>query len=237
MSWPTPPAPHVFATRKLRFLLKFPTRSRPQQFFNVLDRWLALASGRHEITYLITLDEDDETMNTPEVRARLAALPVEAVYGKSASKIEACNRDMEGRSFDILMLASDDMVPQIQGWDNVVGVDMLMAFPDLDGALHYTDGGAFSKKIITFSVMGEALYRKLGYIYHPAYKSVFCDNDFTDVVRRLGKYKWTGRTLARHDHPYNTKSVPQDDLYRRNDAHWAADEATFNARQRANYST
>lgn len=231
------PAPGIVASTTSppqRVLLKFPTRQRPGMFFATLERWLSMASGRHEIRSVVSLDADDATMNNDAVLGRLRAMPgVEAIVGQSASKVDACNRDLAGRSFDVLVLASDDMVPEATGWDEIVVHDMLSAFPNRDGALHYHDG--HRDDIITLSVMGGNLYRHLGYVYHPRYWSLWCDNDFTQVVRRIGKYeKKPGVVLARHMHPANGHGV-SDGLYARNDRYFKADQETYRDRERREF--
>lgn len=227
-----PPAPPPLepARRPRRVLVKFPTRSRPAQFLDVLGRWRSLASGTHEVAYLVTLDEDDPAMNEPGMLAALHGMPgVEAIVGRSASKVEACNRDMEGRVFDVLLLASDDMVPQVPGWDEILVRDMVREFPGFDGALHYPDG--YRADIVTLSVMGGNLYGRLGHLYHPSYRSLWCDDEFTAVASALGKLAFCGTLLALHEHPANRGGLGADGLYERNEIPRAADEANFRVRK------
>ena len=102
----------------MRLLIKFPTRSRPDKFKQVLEMYIDYLSGKHDVRFVITCDEDDETMNNPEVRKWFASLQesgvnLTAYYGDSKSKIEACNANMENETFDVGLLASDDMIPQM----------------------------------------------------------------------------------------------------------------------------
>lgn len=60
--------------------------------------------------------------------------------------------------------------------------------------------------------MGKKLYDILGYIYYPEYKSMWCDNEFTDVVRMMSKYAYVPRVIVKHE----WKKYGVDRLYARN---------------------
>jgi hypothetical protein len=213
----------------VNILVKFPTRSRPERFFAALERWRELESGGHQVDYLITLDRDDESMNRPEVLDALTAMTnLKFVVGESKSKVDACNRDLDGRYFEVLVLASDDMMPVLQSWDRDVSERMLSAFPDLDGALQYSDGRR-KDDLMTIPVMGAGLYARWGYVYHPAYQSLFCDNEFTEHAKKLGKFAKVDEILARHDHHLFVRGI-KDDLYDRNDRFFRSDGVTFHRR-------
>lgn len=214
-------------------LVKWPTRERPALFRRQFNAWRQRQSGRHQVHYLITLDSDDPTMT--DQLAQFTACPnIHAVVGPPSGKIGACNRDMEiigrlwpGMKPDIVMLASDDMTPIAQHWDRQVVHDMDACFPLYDGALHYHDGYLGGDTLITLSIMGWNLYRRFGYFYHPSYKSLRCDNEFTAVVRVLGKYRYSPQTLFRHDHI----GRQSDSLHRKNESFFQADGAMYNARK------
>ena len=185
----------------MNILVKWPTRQRPGEFLAALTQWRRLASRRNTVRYIISIDADDASMQSLVPRAGLAAMPDVRVFTGPAgrSKIQACNADLPGgRTQDVpawsdftpdaLLLASDDMLPQHHDWDAIVAREMARHFPALDGAIHFNDGYHGQDKLITLSMMGWNLYRRFGYVYHPAYRSFYCDNEFTDVVRMIGKY-------------------------------------------------
>ncbi|MDA8378462.1 MAG: glycosyltransferase family A protein [Planctomycetia bacterium] len=214
-------------------LVKWPTRERPALFRRQFNAWRQRQSGLHQVHYLITLDSDDATMT--DQLAEIASSPdVRAVVGPPSGKVGACNRDMEiiGRLWpdlkpDIVMLASDDMTPIAVHWDQQIVRDMDARFPLYDGALHYHDGYLGGDTLITLSILGWNLYRRFGYLYHPSYKSLWCDNEFTDVVRVLGKYRYSPQTLFRHDHI----GRQPDSLHRKNESFFQTDGAMYNARK------
>ena len=223
----------------MNILIKWPTRGRVNLFFQTLAQWRALESQRHKVVYLIAIDVDDPVMNNPSVLQLLARMPdVHYRVGLAGrSKIDACNSDLEnvagviGMEPEVLILASDDMIPQVNDWDDSIAVTMRQHFPAMDGALHFDDGYMGSTRLITLSIMGWNLYRRFGYAYHPAYRSMFCDNEFTDVVRCIGKYHYQSRVLFRHCHIGRRP----DALFIRNQQWWDADKAMYDRRRAAHF--
>ncbi len=221
----------------MNILVKWPTRSRPQLFLTTLAGWRSMASGCHRIRYLVSSDADDATMCSPSVTRALAAMTdVRVVAGAAQrSKVQACNADLPtdadfgfvGEPPDMLILASDDMQPQLSAWDDIFARKMAQDFPAMDGALHFSDGYRGGPSLITLSIMGWNLFRRLGYVYHPAYQSFFCDNEFTAVARKTGKYAWDPRVVIRHEHI----GTRPDALYWRNQRRWREDELMFALRQ------
>ena len=187
-------------SENIRLLFKYPTRGRPELFRKTLQKYYDMITGRYQYQFLISMDTDDQLMNCREIRSFLDEKKnLRYVYGDSKTKIEACNADMEGVEFDILILVSDDMIPINPEFDWVIVSSMLEYFPDLDGALHFHDGSESGAKIITQSIMGVNLYHYFGYIYHPAYRSLWCDNEFTDIVRKMGKVRYIENVIVRHE--------------------------------------
>jgi len=165
--------------------------------------------------FLLSFDEDDIMMNNPHMRKILDSQGegVRYYFGNSKSKIQAVNADMDkAPDYDILLLASDDMVPVQHGYDDMIATDMQTHFPDLDGVLHYNDG-IRGEALNTLCIMGKPYYDRFGYIYNPEYTSVFCDNEFTEVSRMLGKAAYIDKLIIQHKWMEQGK----DALYQRNE--------------------
>ena len=199
----------------MRFLCKFPSRSRPGRFLEVFNLYRSYLSGKHSMEFLLSFDEDDIMMNNPHMRKILDSQGegVRYYFGNSKSKIQAVNADMDkAPDYDILLLASDDMVPVQHGYDDMIATDMQTHFPDLDGVLHYNDG-IRGEALNTLCIMGKPYYDRFGYIYNPEYTSVFCDNEFTEVSRMLGKAAYIDKLIIQHKWMEQGK----DALYQRNE--------------------
>ena len=190
----------------MNFLIQFPTLARPEKFLHVLDKYVATCSTWNKLFFNINCDADDDTMTDPYVQERIKYIlskrhEVDGVinYDKDTDKISAINSNIENKSFDVVICASDDMLPKVYSWDQQIAVAMEKHFPNLDGCVHFNDGNT-DGKLITFSILGRKLYEHFGYIYHPDYKSLYCEDEITQVVRAKGKEKYIDQVIITHEH-------------------------------------
>ncbi len=214
----------------MNMLVKFPTRSRPEKFTEVYTAACKLLSGEHEVRWLVSIDDDDESMQNHPMRLDPPA-GVEFISGPRTTKVGACNAGLPGPwNWDVLVLLSDDMVPQVKSWDAIICADLVHSFYDLDGALWYDDGFV-GEKLDTLPIMGRPYYDRFGYVYEPGYQSVWCDNEFTDVGKLLGRLPYSSMCLFRHEHPANIGGN-QDQLYLENGGMdlWNVDHARYDFR-------
>lgn len=155
-----------------------------------------------KINFLITLDTDDKLMNQPGVIDMFKEYKnLSYVYGESKSKIDAVNRDIDvDGDWDIILIASDDMIPKVKGYDTIIRNKMNELYPDTDGVLWFNDGNQ-GDKLNTLCILGKKYYKRFNYIYHPDYKSLWCDNEFMDVANLLKKQTYLNEIIIRHEHP------------------------------------
>ena len=154
-------------------------------------------------------------------------------YDENTNKISAINDHIDEHEFDIVICASDDMVPKAWGWDNEIAIAMQEHFPELDGCVHFNDGNT-DGELITFSILGKALYDHFGYIYHPDYKSLYCDDEFTQEVRRMGKEKYINKVIISHEHwsIEGSENHNQADIAVQKTLHYSGrDQLVFNRRK------
>lgn len=215
-------------------LIKIPTRERSQQFFTNLDRYYALLSQKYPYHFLITCDEDDKNMNCGEVRKKFENYQnLTVIYGKSISKIDAYNRDLDKiDNYDLILATSDDAIPVVYGYDQIIIEAMQKKFPDFDGVIKFNDG--HQKTLNTLPVIGIKFYKRFNYIYYPTYKSIYPDLELTLVSKLLKKELVIDQVLIRHDHPI-WKTAFYDNLYRKNDKFNAADRQIFVKRAKNNF--
>jgi hypothetical protein len=200
----------------MNILIKFPTRGRPERFTHALDKYINLAANKDKLSFLVSVDEDDQTVTPAFIQATMSKHPrIQVCIGRSENKIHAINRDMEkAPPYDILLLASDDMVPECQAYDETIRNTMAMHFPDTDGVLWFNDGYQ-GPALNTLCIIGKKYYDRFGYIYYPGYKSFFCDNEFTAKAKQLNKQIYFDLILIRHFHVVKDMSL-MDDTYIRN---------------------
>ncbi len=219
----------------MQLLIKFPTRNRPEKFLSVLELYRNHLDQPQKCSFLVSADLDDTSMNNDQMKDHLAATPrVQLCFGANRSKIEAVNANMDqAPAFDILLLASDDMIPVTQGFDAVVRNRMQTHFPDTDGALFFNDGRT-GPELNTLCILGRKYYERFGYIYHPAYQSFYCDNEYTLVGKALNRLPYFPEVLIRHNH-YTFVHQKPDALYLKNRPLSFHDSKVFAERKAQNF--
>jgi len=191
-----------------------------------------MANDKDNIHFLVSYDEDDSEMK-PQIIERLSkSIPITFVCGKSDNKIHACNRDIEQvQDWDIVLLLSDDMIPQKWGWDDSVR----QAYSkDLDLCVHFSDGYT-KQKLQTLLIYGRPYFDRFGYLYNPEYVSLWSDNESMQVAKLLGKYVYYDEVLFRHEHYSNNQSLQADELMRKNESYYKQDQRTYNKRLSINF--
>jgi hypothetical protein len=220
----------------MKICYSFPSRSRPERFFKTLDN-IRDMSASQDYFILAKLDSDDSSMNNDLVKIRIKKYKnVIVKWGKSEGKVHAVNRGMEDLpDCDIIIIMSDDIVWDVYGFDDEIRSSFKKFFPGFDGTIHYPDDNGKANTIIV-SILGVNLYKRLGYLYCPEYMAVYCDNEFTEVTRRIGKYIYVNKRLFTHNHPIWTKQG-WDDLYRSNESPevYKKDREVFMKRQSNNF--
>lgn len=185
----------------MKILIKFPTRGRKDKFFNVLDIYYQLAENIDNVEFQITIDTDDESMNNHNVLEKLKTYKnLKYNLGFSKNKINAVNRDITIGDWDIILIASDDMIPKVKGYDNIIRNKMTELYPNTDGVLWFNDGNQ-GNRLNTLCILGKKYYERFNYIYHPDYTSLWADNEFMDVANLLNKQTYFNDIIIRHEHP------------------------------------
>lgn len=216
----------------MKILVKIPSRSRPDKLKDCLNKAFYLQSTK-SVRYLVSLDTDDTHVN--EYCQWIEQQPnTEFALGMSNNKIHACNRDISGK-WDILVLLSDDMICQSEGWDRDIITRFKGMYEDLDGCLWYSDG--YQDRICTMSIMGRKYYERFNYIYHPDYHSLFSDNEFTEVAVSLQKMQKIDTCLFAHQHWANDPQFITDPLYQKNETFYQLDQEVYNRRKLAGFET
>lgn len=183
----------------MKILFKYPTRQRSLKFLNCISSYYEkIKNNNFEI--ILSIDHDDFEMNNEKMISHIKGLEnLNYCIGNSKSKIEAINANIPSTEWDILVLISDDMIPEVDGFDDIIRRDMINLYPDTDGVLWYFDG--WRRDLNTLCVLGRKYYDRFKYIYHPDYKSFWCDMEFTEVANILKKQTFIDQTIIRHLHP------------------------------------
>lgn len=216
----------------LKILVKFPTRGRPDKFFNVLDTYREKAKKPENIWFIVSCDSDDQAMLS--CKGQLEKIPnLICFFNDNSSKIQAINADISTFLFDILLLAADDMIPKEAGYDSIIREKMSCYFPDLDGVLWFNDGYKY-QKLNTLPIMGKRYYDRFKYIYYPQYQTMFADAEFTEVAILLGKIIYFDQVIIEHQHPdYGFCDI--DHVYRKNMRDRLSDKQLYEKRKKQRF--
>jgi hypothetical protein len=224
-----------------KILVKFPSRERPEKFILALKKCIDYSLDPSNISYLITLDQNDPRLISYKAfLTNLCNSSVKYIVGNSTSKIHAINRDLQQTEpWDIIVLMSDDMICQKQGWDTILrdtaqktGLDQVFYFWDGDLRTKRHNNG---KGLNTMIVCGHKYFNRFNYLYHSEYSSLWCDNEWSDVSQLLKKEYRSDIVLFRHVHFSNTPGLIPDALMRKTQAFYTRDQLTYNRRKASNF--
>lgn len=222
----------------MKILVKFPTRGRPDLFFKTLDLYYNLADDKNKLFFLVSIDKDDPSMFNADINLKLLNYDnLQFIMGESSSKIDAVNRDMDLLEFDydIILLASDDMIPQVQGYDSIIRDKMKNLYPDTDGILFFNDGYK-NNELNTLCILGKKYYQRFNYIYYSGYKSLFADNEFMDVGYLLNRQTYIDQCIIKHEHPDNGfEGMSKDQIHLLNIKYYHHDRELFEKRKSINF--
>jgi hypothetical protein len=148
------------------------------------------------------------------------------------SVVEATNRAAMIADGDILVYLSDDFKSP-DNWGQLV----MKEFENENRPLLIKVDDCLQKfdvPVLTIPIMNRALYERLGYFWHPEYKSMHVDVDLYHTVRKMGALKNCPHLKFPHEHPANGKA-PDDETYRASAKNWNQGLAVFNKRKAAGF--
>lgn len=200
-----------------------PSRGRPQRAYETARKWLDNAGCDCE--YILSLDEDDPTLS----RYPLNTNETHVIINNNKSVVEATNQAAKKAEGEILIYLSDDFdCPPL--W----GPMILKEFQNEDRPLIIKVDDCFQPlgiAILTIPIMNRKLYEKLGYFWHPGYKSMFVDEDLYWTSRKLGALKFSEHLKFPHLH----KKDGDDSTYQASAKNWGQGKEFFMQRRGAGF--
>lgn len=212
-----------------KILYNIATRNRPHQLDEVLTN-LAIHC-QQDFLVCVKVDNDDKFFedyrSVVQFHSEVYGFHIWFFGGTSVSKVDAINRNIQVDGWDILVNLSDDQRFIMPGFDSIIRQHM-----EEDCFLHFPD--EMARSLCTMSIMSRMYYDRFGYVYHPSYKSLWCDNEATEVAQLLGKYKFVDQVLFKHYH-HAWGLASKDELYNRNDKYWNQDKRNYQQRKKRNF--
>lgn len=193
--------------------LLHPSRGRAQKADETYKKWVFQAVTH--IEYMLSVDMDDQTLE--QYFDLSLSRPFAPYFALNKSVVEATNVVAGLSKGEILVYLSDDFdCPD--GWDLKIlrefdGVTEPMVLK-VDDCLQ-----TFEVGVLTIPIMNRALYKKLGYFWHPDYKSMHVDVDLFETCKKLGVIKYAPHLKFPHNHYSNGKAA-HDETYKRSEGNW-----------------
>lgn len=208
-----------------------PSKGRPEIALKTAKNWFLKADLPFE--YILSLDSDGlkgyEIFKDflIENKRGICINKGYIVFRDNKSAIEAINYASINSKGDIIIVISDDFdCPE--HWDTL----LLKALEGKKDFIVKTQDG-LQKTLITLPIMDRTYYDRFGYIYHPDYKHMHCDEEMTIVGHMLGRII-TLDLLFPHNH-YTTGKFKKDAISLKNDSTWGHGQATLDRRAKNNF--
>lgn len=199
--------------------LLHPSRSRPKKAYETARHWIDKSGlDIKDIDYILSLDESDPKRSEYWIEWDCE------IINNNTCVVEATNHAAKESCGDILVYLSDDFKCP-DNWGQLVLKEFEHVYQPLlikvDDCLQ-----KFEVPVLTIPIMNRALYERLGYFWHPSYKSMFVDEDLYWTVQKIGALKFCPYLKFPHEHPANGKA-PDDETYRRSALNWNQGKAMF----------
>ncbi len=217
----------------MNILIKYPSRGRPELFKQTTQKFIDKLSAKHDVKFVFSLDIDDKTMNNSEIIEFMMSLPIKKKinFRNNKSKVDAINTDLDDEKFDILIYIQDDLTPIIHGYDDLIANQFEKSEYGLDCMIHFQTP-RWSDSLDIYCVMGKRYYDRFGYVYHPSYKALFCDDEYTEVSKLLGRNVFVpGIDPFHHNHGL----IQGDEVEMTNRSHGNEDWALLQQRRENNF--
>ena len=211
-----------------------PSRGRPQKSFaNSMD-WIERVGC--EVELIVSIDDSDSYKIYEEYYSRSfcggvikrGGFNFYGIVNNNSSVVEATNRAAQKATGDILLYLSDDF----KCFDNW-GAAVLKEFEGESRPLLLKVDDCLQKfqvPVLTIPIMNRALYERLGYFWHPDYKSMWVDCDLFETCNKIGAIKNAPHLKFPHEHPSIGKAQ-NDETYTRSAANWDQGLNVFNRRK------
>lgn len=196
--------------------LLHPSRGRPHKSHDNATEWLRKSGVPTEL--IVSIDSSDPS------RKEYESLYRGLIVNDNKSVVEATNRAASEARSNILVYLSDDFVCP-NNWGKLIVEEFAKytgpTLIKVDDCLQ-----KFDVPVLTIPMMNRALYKKLGYFWHPAYKSMFCDEHLYWRSKKLNALRMAAHLKFEHHH-VSVGKAKDDETYRRSAANWDQGKALF----------
>lgn len=219
----------------MKITLLHPSRGRAQEARKAINNWFSKSSKVIQIEYILSIDNDDIQADTYKYIAPKSAVNFKSylLISTNNSVVEATNKAAEIATGDILIYLSDDFnCPS--NWDLQI-LEAVVNYPSRPWLLKVDDClQKFTADVLTIPIMSRKLYQKLGYFWHPSYKSMFVDQDLYYVCKNNNWMIMAPHLKFEHMH-HCVGKAKKDETYIRSEANWQQGQELYNKRKQQNF--
>lgn len=174
-----------------------PSRGRARQARETFADWMSKLSGKFNIEYLLSYDNDEPQMDAYD--NMVSETTIIGVKADNTCIVDAVNiAAARSQGFIIIVISDDFTCPQ--NWDETIyNAIKAPLFADRDGLVLKTFDGQ-EPWIVTLPIVDRAWYTREGCIYQPGYKHMFCDTDLTHKAELMGSLIFRNDILFKQDH-------------------------------------
>lgn len=198
-----------------------PSRGRHQKAYETAKKWIDCAGV--QVEHVFSLDESDPFHQSYQTIDKLIVNPNECV-------VQATNHAAKASTGDVLIYLSDDF-DCFQDWG--IKIEEICAKYSGEYMIKVNDGlQKFENQVLTVPIMSRPLYERLGYFFHPDYKSMWVD---VDLYYTTVKYiKLHPEVTFQHNH-YSNGKAKKDETYTRSDGFWNQGKAVLARRRQQRF--
>lgn len=200
----------------MKISLIHPSRGRARKSYDNAMMWIQLSGAPTEL--IVSLDKSDPLLK------EYLRLYSGALINDNTCVVEATNKAASASKGDIIVYLSDDF-KCFPNW----GKTLVEEFQKHTGptVLKVDDClQMFHVRVMTIPIMNRLAYNKLGYFFHPGYKSMFVDEHLYHRSLRLNMLRFAPDIKFEHCH-VSVGKAQNDDTYRRSAANWEQGKQLF----------
>lgn len=206
-----------------------PSRGRAAKSWNTTREWIDRAGCETEL--IVSIDATD-----PQKEAYMIQYTgkdhTKVLVNDNDCVVQAANHAAAASKGSVLVYLSDDFKCPVM-WGKSI-LELTSEFQErwllkVDDCLQ-----RYEVDVLTIPIMDRALYQDLGYFFHPAYKSMFCDQDLFYTCKNMHVIVDAPQFKFPHEHYCNGKAK-KDETYERSDLNWNSGKELYNKRKRQNF--
>lgn len=209
----------------MKISLLHPSRGRARKSYDNAMMWVNLSGVPTEL--IVSLDKSDPSLKEYQ---RLYA---GALVNDNTCVVEATNKAAAAAKGDILVYLSDDF-KCFPNWGKAV----IQEFEKHSGpvVLKVDDMlQPFHVRVLTIPIMNRRAYDRLGYFFHPGYKSMFVDEHLYHRAQRLNMLRLAPHLKFEHCH-VSVGKAQDDETYRRSAANWNQGKHLFEVHKASGFA-